>query len=129
MSAGDELKKVIGIDAYGKPKINTAVANYFWAEGAKTVCRSWRPKAKIPQLETLIEVFNGTDIAIAGGSVLGSYAAVEYGDIDIFPLTKESVPQAIQLLEDLGSKNFDDQEHSKQSLVTDLQKVVTIKLY
>jgi len=114
MSVCDELKKVVTKDGYGNFAIDKKMSDYFWGEGEIDQLRPWEPKARIPQLETLIEVFNGTPIAIAGGAILGSYAAVEYGDIDVFPLTPDAIPQAQKLLTDIGYKCFHDEEFSKQ---------------
>lgn len=97
-------KGLISDDGYGGKYIRESTARYYWGEGALPVKRDWTPKAVIPQLETLVDVFNKTSIAIAGGAVLGSYAAVEYGDIDVFPLNKLAIREAKVLLENLGYK-------------------------
>lgn len=104
MSVSDELKSVVSTDDHGNYVLDEKMSAYFWAEDEIDQLRPWEPKARIPQLETLIEVFNGTATAIAGGAILGSLAAVEYGDIDLFPLHPAAIPEAKTLLENLGYK-------------------------
>ena len=99
-------------DGYGGKYIKKSTAQYYWGEAATPVERKWTPKAVIPQLETLIEAFDKTSTAIAGGAVLGSYAAVPYGDIDLFPLCKYAIKQAKQILIDLGYRETESSEFS-----------------
>jgi hypothetical protein len=104
-------KGLITEDGYGSMTINKFAADYFWGDKPKPHKAHWKPKAKIPQLETLIDVFKGTDILIAGGAVLGSLDAVEYTDIDVFPLTLKAVSKAEKLLVGLGYKKTSQEDH------------------
>lgn len=105
-------KGMYSSDGYGGKYIKSSTARYYWGEGSKPVTKDWEPKAVIPQLETLIDVFDKTFIAVAGGAVLGSYAAAPYGDIDVFPLSNSAIEQAKQLLTNLGYKETDSSEFS-----------------
>jgi hypothetical protein len=89
-------------DGYGGKYLRQSTRDFYWGEKSEPVTKDWKPKAKIPQLENLIDVFNKTFTAIAGGAVLGSYHAVEYGDIDLFPLEEKAVQQAKDILTNMG---------------------------
>lgn len=102
--------KIILEDGYGGKYIKKGRADYFWGESASPHVKKWLPQARIPQLETLIELFNGMEVAIAGGSVLASYDAVEYGDIDVFPLNAHVIIQLDNVLTNFGYKKKDDND-------------------
>lgn len=99
-------------DGYGGEYIKATTAKYYWGEGSNPVKKDWEPKAKIPQLETLIEMFDKVSVAIAGGAVLGSFAAVPFGDIDVFPLSKPAITSAKSILSNLGYKETKTSKHS-----------------
>lgn len=103
--------KIFTEDATGSSALDKDKAAYHWGQNKQNVVTAWKRKAKLPQLETLIELFNGTDIAIAGGAVLASLDAVEYTDIDVFPLTLAAVDEATNLLVNIGYKETEENEH------------------
>jgi hypothetical protein len=109
--SGNIPEGIVTTGGYGTRRIAKSKADYFWGDKVSPVIKDWNPKAVLPQLETLIDVFSGTKIAIAGGAVLASLDAVEYNDIDVFPLTPRDVNIAETNLSNLGYKLTNKQEH------------------
>lgn len=100
-------------DGYGKPK--QSAADYYWDENPIRIDSRWKPQIKWPQLEELLDVFNGSGIPIAGGSILGCLEAIEFGDIDIFPLKEEDIYRTCDALDNLGYRpDTCELEHVKQ---------------
>lgn len=109
--SGNIPEGIVTVGGYGTRRIAKSKADYFWGDTVSPVIRDWKPKAVLPQLETLIDIFRGTHIAIAGGAVLASLDAVEYNDIDVFPLTARDVNVAETNLSNLGYKLTKKEEH------------------
>jgi len=98
-------------DANGNKTLDAHKASLYWGEGKLPIVDVWSPKARIPQLEELINSFKGVDVAIAGGAVLGALDAVEYTDIDVFPLTTKGVIDAETKLNTLGYTKTEVKDH------------------
>ena len=88
----------------GKTVVNKSKASIYWGEGGKVIITRWSPKVVLPQLEELNTALRSTSTVIAGGAVLAALDAVEYTDIDVFPLTLLAVIDAHDILVKLGYK-------------------------
>lgn len=87
-------------DSYGRPRQKKV--DYYWNENRVVHSAGWAPQVKWPQLEELIGELKGTGIPIAGGAILGCLQAIEFGDIDLFPLNKKDVEVCDRILKTLG---------------------------
>ena len=109
---------------------NTRAAKYLWGEYEGAECEPWYPKIRWPQLEELIEVLNGTSIPVAGGAVLGCLEAIEFGDIDIFPLKQDDIHRVGDILDNLGYRLKGEVSHSRlyehESMVYRPVQVITV---
>lgn len=99
-------------DPYGENS-SSKEQMFLFPEDFHEVSGNWAPKAPFPQLEELRETLDEEDILIAGGAVLGSYAAISFNDIDLFPLNKGAADEAREFLRVLGYKVQKEEAHAE----------------
>ena len=101
-------------DGYGRPK--RLKSDYYFKENDSQVSKPWRPRVNHPQVKELIGAFKKQSTMIAGGAILGCLEALEFGDIDVFPLDATALENCDSILEELGYKMESQLPYSRMYL-------------